>query len=197
MTMVMTAPTSKSNQIIVLTEEERIALKSQQEVLLLLQHLAESQEVTVKLILARLYDLGALNIIKNKLHSHALKEVVTGFAKISKPAFGVIGFYWFKQNCPKLIADWLVEQVAFSKTEDSSVGIVETSANNLPSLESSNLQIKKLRSQVKLLTVVLITILTIFGSSFTWLFYSFKVQPSALEQPEKTYSTFFPCRSSL
>ena len=175
MTMVMTASTSQSNQIIVLTEEERIKLTSRQEILLLLQHLAESQEVTVKLILTRLYPLGVLNLINNQLHSPALKGVVRGFAKLSQPAFEVIGFYWFKQNCPQLIADWLVEQVAFGPTEDSSAEIIETSAHNLPSLESRNLQIKKLRSQVKLLTVVLIIILTIFSSSFTWLFYSLKI----------------------
>ncbi|MDJ0635370.1 MAG: hypothetical protein QNJ34_19420 [Xenococcaceae cyanobacterium MO_188.B29] len=185
----MATSTSKSARIVVLTPEEHITLKSEQEVLLLLQHLAKSQEVTVKLILDRLYDLGALNIIKNKLRSRILKGTVKGLAQLSKPAFRVIGFYWFKQNCPQLIADWLVEQVTFSKTEENATEILEASANSLQTSESNNPKIKKLRSQVRLLTVILITVITIFGGSFAWLFYSLKVQPSSLQQPKETHST--------
>ena len=181
--MVMATPTQKSNQIIVLTKEERIALKSQQEVLLLLQHLAAREKATVKLILDRLYDLGTLNLINNKLRSRTLKGAVKGLAKLSKPAFGVVGVYWFKQNCPQLIADWLVAQVAFGNTDEKATEILEASADNLKSSESNNLQVKQLRSQVRLLTSILIVVITVFGGSFAWLFYSLKVQPSSRWQP--------------
>ena len=181
--MVMATSTQNSNQIIVLTKEERISLKSQQEVLLLLQHLAEREETTVKLILDRLYDLGVLNIVKNKLRSRTLKEVVRGLAKLSKPAFGIVGVYWFKQNCPQLIADWLVEQVAFGNTDKKTTETLEASANNLKSSELNNQEVKQLRSQVRLLTSILIIVITVFGGSFAWLFYSLKVQPSSMWQP--------------
>ena len=188
--MVMTTTAQESNQIIVLTKEERIALKSQQEVLLLLQHLAEREKVTVRLILDRLYDLGVLNIIKNKLRSRTLKGVVRGLAKLSKPAAGAAGVYWFKKNCPQLIADWLVDQVAFGNTEPKTTEILEASTNDLKSSESQNLQVKQLRSQVRLLTSILIIVITFFGGSFVWLFYSFKTKPSSLWQPTEISDTF-------
>ena len=187
--MVMATSTQNSNQIIVLTKEERISLKSQQEVLLLLQHLAEREETTVKLILDRLYDLGVLNIVKNKLRSRTLKEVVRGLAKLSKPAFGIVGVYWFKQNCPQLIADWLVEQVAFGNTDKKTTETLEASANNLKSSELNNQEVKQLRSQVRLLTSILIIVVTVFSGSFAWLFYSLKVQPSSIWQPAKISNT--------
>ena len=187
--MVMATSTQNSNQIIVLTKEERISLKSQQEVLLLLQHLAEREENTVKLILDRLYDLGVLNIVKNKLRSRTLKEVVRGLAKLSKPAFGIVGVYWFKQNCPQLIADWLVEQVAFVNTDKKTTETLEASANNLKSSELNNQEVKQLRSQVRLLTSILIIVVTFFSGSFAWLFYSLKVQPSSIWQPAEISNT--------
>ena len=186
--MVMTTTTQESDRLLVLTKEERIALQSQQEVLLLLQHLAEREKVTVRLILDRLYDLGVLNIIKNKLRSRTFKGVVRGLAKISKPAAGVAGVYWFKQNCPQLIADWLVEQVAFGNPEEKATEILEASTNDLKPSESYNLQVKQLRSQVRLLTSILILVIAVFGGSFAWLFYSLKVQPSSLTQPTETFN---------
>ena len=39
--------------------------------------------------------------------------------------------YWFKQNCPQLIADWLVDQVAFGNKEENAAEVLEVSANNL------------------------------------------------------------------
>ena len=181
--MVMAKPNQESNQIIVLTKEERIALKSQQEVLLLLQQLAVREEITVKLILNRLYDLGVLNIIRNKLHAPILKGLVRGLAKVSKPAAGFAGVYWFQQNCPQLLTDWLVDQVAFGHPEAKTTEILEASSNDLPSSESHNLEVKQLRSKVRLLTSILIIAIAFFGSSFAWLFYSFKSQPSSLWQP--------------
>ncbi len=188
--MVMANPTKKSNQIIVLTKEERIALKSQQEVLLLLQQLAAREEVTVKLILDRLYDLGVLNIIQNKLRPPIIKGVVRGVAKVAKPVAGLAGVYWFQQNCPQLIADWLIDQVAFGNPEPKTTEILEASTNDLKSSESQNLQVKQLRSQVRLLTSILIIVITFFGSSFVWLFYSFKTKPSSLWQPTEISDTF-------
>lgn len=184
----MATPTQKSNQIIVLTKEERISLKSKQEVLLLLQHLAEREKVTVRLILDRLYELGVLNIVKNKLRSRTLKGIVRGLAKFSKPAAGAAGVYWFQKNCPQLIADWLVDQVAFGNPEEKTTEILEASTNDLKFLESYNLEVKQLRSQVRLLTSVLIIVIAVFGGSFAWLFYSLKAQPSSLEQPTEAFN---------
>ncbi len=179
----------KSNNILVLTQEERLSLERQHDVLLLLQHLAEREETTVKLILDRLYDFGAANLIENKLGSRSLKKLTKVAAKVSKPAFGVIALYWFKQNCPQLIADWLIEQVAFENSHTTATEIVKVDSSELQLAEPNPSEITQLRSQVRLLTSILITVIALCGGSFALLFYSPKVQPSSWMQPTKIPTT--------
>ncbi len=179
----------KSHKILVLTQEERLSVQRQHDVLLLLQHLAETEETTVKLILDRLYDFGAANLIDNKLGSRSLKKLTKVAAKVSKPAFGVIALYWFKQNCPQLIADWLIKQVAFENKQTTATEIVKVDSNELQLAEPNSLEIRKLRSQVRLLTNILITVIALCGGSFAWLFYSPQVQPSSWMQPAKIPNT--------
>ena len=181
MVTIQSAP--KSSQIIVLTKQEQFFLERKQDVLLLLEHLAESEEVTVKLVLDRLYEIGANNLINQKVPAPLLKRVLRGATKVSKPAFRIIAFYWFKKNCPRLLTDWLLEQVAFSATETTNKEVVEVSPNSLQGTESEQVQIKQLQSKVRLLTNLLIIAIAVGGSSFTWLFYSMKLQPESNLQP--------------
>ena len=181
--MVMTKSAPKSSQIIVLTKQEQFFLERKQDVLLLLEHLAESEEVTVKLVLDRLYEIGANNLINQKVPAPLLKRVLRGATKVSKPAFRIIAFYWFKKNCPRLLTDWLLEQVAFSATETTNKEVVEVSPNSLQGTESEQVQIKQLQSKVRLLTNLLIIAIAVGGSSFTWLIYSMKLQPESNLQP--------------
>ncbi len=181
--MVMTKSAPKSSQIIVLTKQEQFFLERKQDVLLLLEHLAESEEVTVKLVLDRLYEIGANNLINQKVPSTLLKRVLRGATKVSKPAFRIIAFYWFKKNCPRLLTDWLLEQVAFSATETTNKEVVEVSPTSLQGTESERVQIKQLQSKVRLLTSLLIIAIAVGGSSFTWLIYSMKLQPESNLQP--------------
>lgn len=186
--MVMARSTQESKQIVVSTQEERVALRSQQEVILLLKSLAEREETTVKLILDRLYELGALNITNNKLRSRILKRLVKRLAKLSQPAFRSIGFYWFKRNCPQLIANWLVEQVAFEAVANAAI-TPTIPANSVEASVIDDLQVLELRSKVRLLTRLLVVGTTIFGVSFAWLFYNFKVQPTSMLQPSQLSAT--------
>ncbi len=181
MVTIQSAP--KSSQIIVLTKQEQFFLERKQDVLLLLEHLAESEEVTVKLVLDRLYEIGANNLINQKVPAPLLKRVLRGATKVSKPAFRIIAFYWFKKNCPRLLTDWLLEQVAFSATETTNKEVVEVSPNSLQGTESEQVQIKQLQSKVRLLTNLLIIAIAVGGSSFTWLIYSMKLQPESNLQP--------------
>ena len=181
--MVMTKSAPKSSQIIVLTKQEQFFLERKHDVLLLLEHLAESEEVTVKLVLDRLYEIGANNLINQKVPSPLLKRVLRGATKVSKPAFRIIAFYWFKKNCPRLLTDWLLEQVAFSATETTNKEVVEVSPTSLQGTESERVQIKQLQSKVRLLTSLLIIAIAVGGSSFTWLFYSMKLQSESNLQP--------------
>ena len=181
--MVKTKSEPKSSQILVLTEQEQFFIERKHDVLLLLEHLAESEEVTVKLVLDRLYEIGANNLINQKVPSTLLKGVLRGATKISQPAFRTIAFYWFKKNCPRLVTDWLLEQVAFSATEAANEEVVEVSPNSLQGTESELVHIKQLQSKVRLLTSLLIIAIAVGGSSFTWLLYSMKLQPESNLQP--------------
>ena len=167
--MVMSNSDKKSEQLIVFTAKEKLFLESKHDVLLLLQHLAESQETTVKLILGRLYDVGADNLIANKILSLPLKKILKGATRISKSAFIILAFYWFKKNCPQLIADWLLEQVSFSQTEDTTQEVVTV---NQPSVEAEQLEVKQLRSQVQVLQRVVIVLIGILGGGITWIVYN-------------------------
>lgn len=97
-----------------ISETERIKQERMHEVLVLLEHLVEREEVTVKLILDRLYDVGSINLIDRKFHHRSLNRIVKSIATMTKPVFRVFALRWFKKNCPKLIADWLHQQVSFS-----------------------------------------------------------------------------------
>jgi hypothetical protein len=168
-----------------LTKEEQIALEKENDILLLLQNLAVREEVTIKVILDRLYDIGAVNLINYKFPFRPLNRLMKAIARMSKPAFRVIAYYWFKQNCPQIITNWLMSKVAFEKVEIPVPETVEVEADSLLDPQQSNLQIKQLRSQVRFLTGVLIAVVTVFGSSFVWFVYNFQSEPSLPPQPAK------------
>jgi hypothetical protein len=91
---------------------------------------------------------------------------------MSKPAFRMIAWQWFKKNFPKLITDWLRSQIEFKKIETPKVEIVvEDQGTNLNSLDQAQDQmyeVKQLRSQVKLLTGILLVVVTVLTGSFVW-----------------------------
>jgi hypothetical protein len=95
------------------SEKQRREAECMHDVLLLLEHMTQREKVTVELILDRLYDVGATNLIEHKIHSQRLQKTVKPIARMSKPAFRLVAWYWFKQNCPKLITDWLYSKVSF------------------------------------------------------------------------------------
>ncbi|ADI64352.1 hypothetical protein [Trichormus azollae] len=154
-----------------LTEKEREE-KLMQDVLLLLVDLIYREETTVKLIINCLYDAGSRNLINQKFRFGTLNTTLKLISKMSKPAFGMIGWYWFKNNCPKLIAHWLKSKIEFTRLENSQVEIlVENQDANLNSLSLVQYQIyeiKQLRSQVKLLTGILVGVVTLLSGSFLW-----------------------------
>jgi hypothetical protein len=168
-------------------EQESIIIQRKHDILLLLQHLAQREEVTVKIILDCLYDVGAINLIDNKFRSRSLKALLKAIAKMSKPAFRVIAFYWFKQNCPQLITNWLLDQVAFTPKIIEAQKVIKAPNNQLLAIAEQRGKIEQLRSQVRFLTIILITIIAIFSSSFAWVFYNFKLQSALV--PESTVTS--------
>ena len=165
---------NQSNKLIVYTIKEKLYLDSKHDILLLLQHLAQSQETTVKLILGRLYDVGADNLITQKIPSLLLKRILKSATKIPKSAFIILAYYWFKKNCPQLITDWLLDQVSFTQKEEATQETIAVSPN---SVEAEQLKIKQLNSQVQVLTRMVIVLIGILGGGITWVFYNMNTPP--------------------
>lgn len=94
-------------------EEERIKEERMHDVLLLLDHLVQREETTVKIILDRLYDVGSINLINQKVGFRPMNRLLKMIARLSKPAFRAVAWRWFKGNCPQLITDWLRTKVSF------------------------------------------------------------------------------------
>lgn len=97
-----------------------------QDVLVLLQHLTENEETTIKLIIECLYDVGAVNFINKKVQNDSINQFTKTLAGMSKPIAKRYGYYWFKKNCPELIVNWLTRKVAFPTPKAKTVQPQET-----------------------------------------------------------------------
>lgn len=95
------------------SEKKRIEQQRMDDVLLLLTNLVEREEASVKLILDCLYDVGSVNLIDKKFRNRPVNGLMKSIARLSKPAFKIVAFYWFRKNCPQLITDWLYKKIKF------------------------------------------------------------------------------------
>ncbi|MEA5504491.1 hypothetical protein VB735_15470 [Halotia wernerae UHCC 0503] len=172
----MNKPVKISNNFTDLVNDKKREEEIMHDVLLLLENLICREEITVKLILDCLYEIGSVNLINQRFRSRTINGTLRFMSKMPRPVFKIIAWRWFKKNCPQLITKWLQGQVAFKIVEKSKTQVVlEKQDPNLNSLAKSQYhvqEVKLLRSQVKLLTGVLVSIITIFGGSFIWLSYS-------------------------
>jgi len=87
-------------------EEERL-----RDVQVLLQNLMLQEEMTIKLIIDCLYDVGSVNILNTKVAWKPANRAIKLVARTSKPVFRAIAWRWFKGNCPELITNWLASKV--------------------------------------------------------------------------------------
>ncbi len=157
-------------------EEEKM-----HDVLLLLESLTYREEASIKLIIDCLYDIGSINLINQRFRSRTLNGSLKWIAKLSKPAFRVFAWRWYKNNCPQLIAKWLRKKVAFPTTTavkqkaqlETQLPPEATSANTNPLiLQSQNYEVKYLRSQVRMLASLVVGLSVILGGSVVWFGYS-------------------------
>jgi hypothetical protein len=95
------------------SEEELLKQQRMQEVLLLLDSLFQREEITLKIIIDCLYDVGSVNLINKKIRRRNLNFIMKAIARFSKPMFRIYALYWVKKNTPKLITDWLASKVKF------------------------------------------------------------------------------------
>ncbi len=103
----------KSVQIQNLAEDERKKEERIRDVLLLLGQLVEREEITLKLIIDSLYDVGSINIVNKKFPNRLANRLLKGIARFSKPVFRIVALRWVKKNLPKLVTDWLNSKVSF------------------------------------------------------------------------------------
>ena len=166
-------------------EEERREAVRMQEVRLLLGQLIENEDVTIKLLIDSLYDIGTTNLINTKVGMRPVNSAVKSMATLSKSAFRRYAMHRFKQDCPDLIANWLHSKVAFkpanpqpkpaaspaaeSKSHDSrrSQSAPSTGGQTVAQigLQRHTQEIQQLRTQVKVLTGVLVGAIAVLGTT--------------------------------
>ena len=169
--------------------EERMEADRMRDVLLMLEGLVNREEITVKIILDCLYDIGSVHLINQKAPCRHLTGMMKLIAKLSKPAFRFFALRWFKRTCPKLIADWLHSQVMFQQLskQASNRAVQDVTAYESTTLvkrvDAHNLEIQRLRNQVRWLTRALIGAIAALGGVTTlWLLSSVVSEPSPLIQ---------------
>ncbi len=162
---------NKRKETLELSVEKQLETERMHETLILLQNLTNDQEATIKLILDRLYDVAAVNLINQKLHSRPLNRFIKLIARMSKPALKVYAWQWFKKNCPQLINNWLHSQVSFKNSQIVQTKVAVEVLENQPYLPEriNNLsqENKYLRYQVKWLAGISFIALTTLGITVT------------------------------
>jgi len=189
-----------SNHLTQQAQEKEKEVQLMNEVSILLKTLIYQEEITIKEIIDCLYDVGSTNLINEKFNFGTFNKTLKFMTKISKPAFKMLAWQWAKKNSPNLITNWLQSKVTFIRveetrvevmTEDESLSLVSISP---PPEENQIYQVKRLNLQVKLLTGILVTTITLFGGSLIWLTNS--LQQSHLQTVEKLQNQIKTLESS-
>ncbi|MEM8503703.1 MAG: hypothetical protein AAF716_11195 [Cyanobacteria bacterium P01_D01_bin.1] len=97
--------------------EQQIEDERMRDVELLLESLFLREEVTVRLIVDCLYDVGSMNLVNKRVRSRPLNKLAKLIARYSKPVFRPLMLRWTRKNCPHMIAKWLRSQVRFNSKE--------------------------------------------------------------------------------
>ena len=139
---------SNTSDIDLLNQANKAEQQSEDENLLLLEQLVQHESTTNKLILERPYDIGATNLINQKVSIKALNRSSKAISTPTKPIFKFVGLRWLQHNSPKLTTDWLHEQVMFQSSGQSVLDGAAVPVANLAS-EDCSLELQKLRSQLR------------------------------------------------
>ena len=189
------------------SEDQQKEAEQMQNVLLLLNHLVENEETTLKLIIDCLYEVGTVNLINQKIAGDRQNRIARTFAGMSKPAAKAFALRWFKKNCPELIVKWLRSKVSFKPTKAPKAAPPKTEVlssqegqSDLPlksaAPRSQIQEIRQLRSQVRVLSGLLLFTMTALGGTAMWQVYQVGVE-SSTAQPELRPVTTFPSEQQL
>ncbi len=108
---------SRSPKTSAVVREQQIEDDRMRDVELLLESLFLREEVTVRLIVDCLYDVGSMNLVNKRVRSQPLNRLAKLIARYSKPVFRPLMLRWTRKNCPRMIAKWLRTQVRFKSKE--------------------------------------------------------------------------------
>lgn len=103
----------KSLDISQVSQEEQKKQARMRDVVLLLEQLVEREEITLKLIIDCIYDVGSINIVNQKFRNRPMNRLLKMIARVSKPVLRVVALRWVKKNLPNLVANWLESKVSF------------------------------------------------------------------------------------
>ncbi|MEL6603715.1 MAG: hypothetical protein AAFP20_10880 [Cyanobacteria bacterium J06614_10] len=129
----------RDSKTTVTIRERQIEDDRMRDVELLLESLFLREEVTLRLILDCLYDVGSINLVNRRVRSRPLNYLMKAIAKYSKPIFRPFMLRWTRKNCPHMIADWLHSQVKFSPSEVLLPEVVSSEGTS-PSTQAPNIQ---------------------------------------------------------
>lgn len=107
----------KSPKTSAVVREQQIEDDRMRDVELLLESLFLREEVTLRLIVDCLYDVGSINLVNRRVRSRPLNQIMKLVARYSKPVFRPLMLRWSRKNCPHMIAEWLHSQVRFRPKE--------------------------------------------------------------------------------
>lgn len=102
---------SKPLETTTVMREQRVEDERMRDVELLLESLFVREEVTLRLVLDCLYDVGSIHFVNQRVRSRPLNRLMKAIARYSKPVFRPFMMRWSKKNCPRLITEWLHSQV--------------------------------------------------------------------------------------
>lgn len=108
---------SESSKTAEIPGEQQIEEERMRDVEVLLESLFLREEVTLRLIIDCLYDVGAVNLVNRRVRSRPLNRLMKMIARWSKPICRPLVLRWSKKNCPRMITTWLHSQVRFPPAE--------------------------------------------------------------------------------
>ena len=110
--------------------EELKKQERMRDVTLLLQQMVEREEVTLKLIIDCLIDVGSINYANHKLHNPPLNKIMKMLVGYVKPVARIAALFWLKRNLPNLLTAWLEGKVSFESVpinqDEALTGDLET-----------------------------------------------------------------------
>ena len=136
-----------------------------QDIQLLVTQLMRNEETVIKLIIDRLYETGSENWIDQKVRFRLANRGLKTVAKVAKPAGRYFGYRWLVKKTPKMIAGWLMRQVAFKPKKKPETVKVEAVPQSI--LLNQQQQINKLQTRLRLTSgLAVVSVISIGGLLF-------------------------------